>query len=441
MATTIKEKLLLGTSSILAIFALVEFFFGNYLEVFVAIMLALFALFLFSQFGDKTAKHKKLAFRISIYLGVIVATLSAVIGGLMVYVFSQFGNTDVRWQNNYHLPKFSYGYLSSRDGDKEFPLYVSINAQFGLGDAKMLDCMGNCSSGRVPYLSTRSADCTRANPKDANDPNCASKDFQIIKRYDGKKQWAYLGHLLYYYPNRPRNGSWWQPNIDDITSKNETGWRPVQSLYFYHDILVNAAGKTVYQASKNFVCKVDACSGITPVLADDDFKNILNTTIFNQINKEDKQSQLTHYDRLLFTANADQQVGDLKDLENSAVTLEAISFKPAFESLPSEKYLKDGEKYLRPQKTYYFNFRGQFLAIPKDSKTVCMEECTNYFVPYLVEEDATQKTRFGNFEAKSIGNELVQWFYQNQPVFVVVNSYGWPFLEKLDTFKMQLITP
>jgi len=445
MLNATKDKLLLGFFAVFLIIALGLIFIGILFEAFICLALSIFALFLYSQIGDKTSEKKKRAFKLSVYLAVFAGASAVITGALIVFVFSQLGNTDVRWQNHYFKPKFSYGYLSFRQSDTEYPLYSLIDSTFSPLDSRAQDCSGNCQSGRTPYLSTRSADCTQANSKDANDINCASKDFQIIKRHDGKKQWAYLGKLLYYYPNRERYGSWWQPNQDDITSKNEKAWRPIQSLYFYNDVLVNSAGKTVYQSLSDLNCSTSSCSEITPLIIENEYMtNIRNAFIFNETSINEKQKQWTFYKHPLFTSMLDKSVGDVKGLENNSDKLEIIKFQPGFVSEPSEKYMKGSEKQLVVNKKYYFNFRGQFLVIPhkdKDRSSICAEECKKYFVPYLVEEDSTKNTSFGLFSAKPVGNDQLQWFYRNEPVFVVVNSYGWPMLDELARHKMQLISP
>jgi hypothetical protein len=56
-----------------------------------------------------------------------------------------------------------------------------------------------------------------------------------------------------------------------------------------------------------------------------------------------------------------------------------------------------------------------------------------------MEEDSTRFKNFGDFTAKPIGDGQWQWHYQNRPVFIIVNSYGWPMLEKLSNHQMQLI--
>ena len=445
MLSSTKEKFLLSTFAVLLSAATVLYFLNILWEAYIVFMLSLFALFLYSQTGDKSVKFKKYAFRFSIFLGLLASIISLVFVGFMYLAFSQLGNTDVRWQNHYFLPQFSYGYLSYKDTDTHYPLYSIVDSKLELLDAKAQDCLESCQSGRMPFLSTRSADCTKADLKDANDPNCASKDFQIIKRYDGKKQWAYLGKLLYYYPNKERNGSWWQPNIDDISSKHETNWRPVQSLYFFNDKLVNSAGRTVYQSLSDQDCVSKDCTGVTPLMIENEYQtNIRNTSIFNEKSFSEDRRQWTFYNRDLFTANADQHVGDSKGLDHPSIKLDIVKFQPGFMSKPSEKYLTGGEKQLQANKNYFFNFRGQFLAIPKKGKNtaeLCDKTCQQYFVPYLVEQDSTQNTSFGSFAAKSIGNDQYQWFYRNAPVFIVVNSYGWPMLDQLDPHQMQLISP
>jgi predicted lipoprotein with Yx(FWY)xxD motif len=77
----------------------------------------------------------------------------------------------------------------------------------------------------------------------------------------------------------------------------------------------------------------------------------------------------------------------------------------------------------------------------KQTEEQCLGECQEYFVPYLVEEDSTRQTRIGDFTVQQYQVNQKQWHYKNQPVFILVNSYGWPFLDKLEEFNMRLISP
>ena len=56
----------------------------------------------------------------------------------------QLGNTDVRFQNQYYLPQFSYGYLIDRTHQKSATLYVSIEPGVNPLDAQLLDCKNDC---------------------------------------------------------------------------------------------------------------------------------------------------------------------------------------------------------------------------------------------------------------------------------------------------------
>ena len=379
---------------------------------------------------------------IVIAIGIILASLWAV---FILYAFSQLGNEDVRFKNHYYLPKFSYGYLSNPVSDKSATLYTSIDTSTNPLDPKKLDCLEGCNSGRKPYISTRKSDCTRADKKDANDENCASADFQLIKRHDGTKQWAYRGKLLYYYPEKKINGSWWQPDIEDISSQNEKNWRPVQYLYFYKGVLVNSAGKTVYQSKDETNCITSSCSEMERLEVGHEY--IFDTShLASQAmhSGEADKNQWSYQKKSLVVRKADQS-SPHQDAEQIPANLEVVNFQPGYAAIPTQKYIEGSSgKELASQKKYLFNYRGQFLTIPTNKNHQpgdCDQECKNYFVPYLVEEDVTQQTTFGDFTARPIGQSKVQWFYKNQPVYILVNSYGWPFLDKLGPYNMRLINP
>ena len=383
------------------------------------------------------------------FYGLVIAVAIYALFELAVFlIFSvalmQLGNTDVRFQNQYYLPQFSYGYLIDRTHQKSATLYVSIEPGVNPLDAQLLDCKNDCQPERLPYLSTRRADCTQANERDKNDPNCASAEFQLIKRHDGKKQWAYQGKLLYYYPNQKVNGGWWQPDIEDLKSK--PGWRPVQSMFFYEDKLVNSTGQNIYQLQNQATCSKTHLLDMAPFLITNEYTfNIRSAGPTGELEIDERQKQWTFADKPLYVAQAVSSQVKTQDSLADASCLREISFQPGFATRPSEKNLKSTESnLLNPQKNYFYNFRGQFLVIPKNKKQaeeVCLGECQEYFVPYLVEEDSTRQARIGDFTVQQYQVNQRQWHYKNQPVFILVNSYGWPFLDKLEEFNMRLISP
>jgi len=159
---------------------------------------------------------------------------------------------------------------------------------------------------------------------------------------------------------------------------------------------------------------------------------------------EADKNQWSYQKKSLVVRKADQS-SPHQDAEQIPANLEVVNFQPGYAASPTQKYIEGSSgKELASQKKYLFNYRGQFLTIPTNKNHQpgdCDQECRNYFVPYLVEEDVTQQTTFGDFTARPIGQSKVQWFYKNQPVYILVNSYGWPFLDKLGPYNMRLINP
>jgi len=106
-----------------------------------------------------------------------------------------------------------------------------------------LDCKDGCKSGRLPLLSLQPGkDCSYSKSDTQNakslddlriDRRCAAAPLTVITRPDGKIQWTFDGHPLYYYPK--------------ANHQVEPGWEKVEPARFNtQGILVNFDGKTLY---------------------------------------------------------------------------------------------------------------------------------------------------------------------------------------------------
>jgi predicted lipoprotein with Yx(FWY)xxD motif len=140
----------------------------------------------------------------------------------------------------------SYRAPQNEDDLNFLPAYVYRGQGSGTQDSRSLDCQKDCTSGRRPLLSLRPGeDCTytaedQSKWKTLDDirihKKCASTPLGVIKRSDGKMQWAYDGHPIYFYPK------------DD--QDPEADWEKIEMVSFNKEgNLVNLQGMTLYVRS------------------------------------------------------------------------------------------------------------------------------------------------------------------------------------------------
>jgi hypothetical protein len=91
-------------------------------------------------------------------------------------------------------------------------------------------------------------------------------------------------------------------------------------------------------------CTLEDCKENIPFLIENESStNIRNAFIFNEkkLNNDQLQWQLLQHP--LFLSSLDTTIGDTNGLQSINLKLEVVKFRPAFPSLPSQKYLR-GER-------------------------------------------------------------------------------------------------
>jgi predicted lipoprotein with Yx(FWY)xxD motif len=345
-------------------------------------------------------------------------------------------------QSSGPIPFFNDGalftpYISSnhrtsqnKDNPNLLPGYVYRGAKIDTRDFRSLDCNEDCLSGRRPLLSLRQGrDCTygpedQAKWKSLDDirihKRCASTPLNVIKRPDGKMQWAFNGNPIYFYPK------------DDPPA--EEGWEKVEMVSFNKEgHFVNLQGMTLYVRDDASLplnksrCRGDCLKGMQPFRPDFPFDwdgtagpRYMFATGGDDRDPDDMtKTQWEINGQFLYLSDRDHKPGDRNaEIASNGYWRTVKPQTPPFKGLV--EITKEGKRRLQ---LALLDSAAPVYMFDRDHNvnTECLGSCLNEFAPYL--KSMSRQAWAGpldqiTLKKNSRGQE--QWAYQGRLLYISV---------------------
>jgi len=306
------------------------------------------------------------------------------------------------------------------------PAYIYRRPDHNPKNPIELDCKDACTSGRLPLLSLQPGkDCSYSQSdiqkaKSLDDlrihKRCAATPLSVITRADGKIQWTFDGHPLYYYPKADH--------------ETEPGWEKVEPAHYNSQgILVNFEGKTLYVRRDANIplgksqCRLECLESMIPFTTQFPFEwdGTIHPRFMHGMFGHDGHpasnnvSQWEINGQFLYLHKYDKNPGDQKAVSASRGYWQTVKRQtPPFRGVALSGEKRRLQLYTYAEKMPVYVFDSKYA----DTRE-CADSCLNDFIPYL--KSTSRQSWAGSLDAITIkknksGRE--QWAYDGRFMYI-----------------------